>query len=205
VVGRDPEIAFPRPTPRIRVLAEFFGLLSARNEIVKIFRNMLGRPAAPQRNYQPEDTLRKSQFWSWVFILVLVAVAVWCIQIGSIEPALFVGLPSIYGKWLLMAYGITQHAGLAEDVVDHRLNTRTVHMNFVHRFLYLNMNYHLEHHIFPNVPYDALPRLHELVKEQLPPAHESVRDAWREAFRAMSEQRRDQTFYQSVKLPESAA
>jgi len=205
VVGRDPEIAFPRPTSRLRVFAEFFGLLSARNELTKIFRNMVGRPAEPQRNYQPQDTLRKSQLWSWVFFLVLVAVAAWCVSSGSVKPALFIGLPSVYGKWLLMAYGITQHAGLAEDVVDHRLNTRTVHMNVVHRFLYLNMNYHLEHHIFPNVPYDALPRLHELVREQLPPAHENIRDAWREAFSAMSHQRRDHTFCQSVNLPGSLA
>lgn len=201
VVGRDPEIAFPRPTSRLRVLAEFFGLLSARNELVKIIRNMFGRPAAPQRNYQPADTLRKSQAWSWIFFLVLLAVVVWCLSSGTIKPALFIGLPSIYGKWLLMAYGVTQHAGLAEDVVDHRLNTRTVRMNVVHRFLYLNMNYHLEHHIFPNVPYDALPQLHALVKDQLPPAHPNIWVAWRETFAAMSRQRDDQTFFQTVDIP----
>lgn len=205
VVGRDPEIAFPRPTSRLRIVAEFFGLLSARNELVKIARNMVGRPAAPQRNYQPADTLRKSQVWSWVFFLVLASVAVWCVIIGSVKPAMFIGLPSVYGKWLLMAYGITQHAGLSEDVLDHRMNTRTVHMNAIHRFLYLNMNYHLEHHIFPNVPYDALPRLHELVKDQLPPAHRTIRGAWREAFDAMARQRDDQSYNATVQLPSSAA
>ena len=142
--------------------------------------------------------------WSWIFFLVLVLVSAWCVVIGSIKPALFVGLPSVYGKWLLMAYGITQHAGLAEDVTDHRLNTRTVHMNAVHRFLYLNMNYHLEHHIFPNVPYDALPRLHVLVKDQLPPAHQTIRAAWREAFDAMSRQRSDQSFNLSDHMPSSS-
>ena len=56
------------------------------------------------------------------------------------------------GPWLFMFFAITQHAGLKEDVLDHRLNTRTVYINPVFRFLYLNMNYHLEHHLFPPVP-----------------------------------------------------
>ena len=29
----------------------------------------------------------------------------------------------------MIIYGLTQHAGLAEDVLDHRLNCRTVYMN----------------------------------------------------------------------------
>ena len=56
----------------------------------------------------------------------------------------------------------TQHAGLAEDVLDHRLNCRTVYMNPISRFIYWNMNYHVEHHMFPMVPYHALPRLHRV-------------------------------------------
>ena len=61
-------------------------------------------------------------------------------------------------------FGLTQHAGLAEDVLDHRLNSRTVYMNPVFRFLYWNMNYHVEHHMFPMVPYHALPALHAEMK-----------------------------------------
>jgi fatty acid desaturase len=65
--------------------------------------------------------------------------------------------------------GHLQHAGLAENVLDHRLNTRTVYMNPISRFIYWNMNYHIEHHMFPMVPYHALPRLHEVIKADLPP------------------------------------
>ena len=60
--------------------------------------------------------------------------------------------------------------GLAENVLDHRLNCRTVYMNPINRYLYWNMNYHVEHHMFPLVPYHALPRLHELVKADMPAA-----------------------------------
>ncbi len=49
--------------------------------------------------------------------------------------------------------GMIQHGGLAEDVIDHRLNSRTVYMNPISRWIYWNMNYHVEHHMFPMVPY----------------------------------------------------
>jgi fatty acid desaturase len=41
-------------------------------------------------------------------------------------------------------------------------------MNPISRFLYWNMNYHVEHHMFPMVPYHALPKLHETIKHDLP-------------------------------------
>ena len=94
----------------------------------------------------------------------------WRIATGSILPLMFIGLPSFYGAWLMVIYGYTQHAGLAENVLDHRLNCRTVYMNRINRYLYWNMNYHVEHHMFPLVPYHALPKLHELVKADMPAA-----------------------------------
>ena len=70
------------------------------------------------------------------------------------------------GTWCLT--GLLQHIGLADNVIDHRLNTRTVYMNPISRCIYWNMNYHVEHHMFPMVPYHALPRLHDLIKHDLP-------------------------------------
>ena len=52
-------------------------------------------------------------------------------------------------------FAVTQHIGLREDVLDRLTDTCTVYMNPVLRFLYLNMNYHLEHHLFPT---RAVPR-----------------------------------------------
>ena len=108
------------------------------------------------------------------FLAVLGGVVVWSLAVGSIVPLLFIGLPSFYGAWMLWFFATTQHAGLREDVLDHRLNTRTVYMNPVLRFLYLNMNYHLEHHLFPTVPYHALPGLHREVASHLPRPNTSV-------------------------------
>ena len=98
---------------------------------------------------------RTARIWVGIWAAVVAA----CFATGSILPAMYVGiLPSVYGGWLYLVFGLTQHAGLAEDVLDHRLNSRTVYMNPVLRFLYWNMNYHVEHHMFPMIPYHALPR-----------------------------------------------
>jgi nitrite reductase/ring-hydroxylating ferredoxin subunit len=67
-------------------------------------------------------------------------------------------------------------------------------MNPVFRFLYSNMNYHVEHHIFPTVPYHALPALHEEVKEHLAPAMPSTIAAYREILAALPRQVLDETY-----------
>ena len=47
---------------------------------------------------------------------------------------------------------------------DAIVKTRTVTSNRLVSFLMLNLNYHLEHHLFPAVPWYNLPRVHELLK-----------------------------------------
>ena len=90
-------------------------------------------------------------------------------------PLVYIGLPTFYGSWLMVVFGLTQHAGLAEDVLDHRLNCRTVFMNPVFRFIYWNMGYHVEHHMFPMVPYHALPaRCTRKMKADAPPPYHGL-------------------------------
>ena len=117
---------------------------------------------------------------------------------------MFIGLPAFYGTWLMVIYGQTQHAGLAENVLDHRLNSRTVYMNPVNRYLYWNMNYHVEHHMFPMVPYHNLPKLHELVKADMPPPYHGLVEAWREIIPALLRQSKDPDYYVQRPLPAPA-
>jgi fatty acid desaturase len=105
---------------------------------------------------------------------------------------------------MYLMFGLTQHAGLAEDVLDHRLNSRTVYMNPAFRFIYWNMNYHVEHHMFPMIPYHALPQLHEEMKPFCPKPYPSTIAAYREIIPALVKQRRDPTYYIVRKLPEGA-
>ncbi len=119
-------------------------------------------------------------------------------------PLLLIGGPRIYGCWHMIMTGLLQHGGLAEDVLDHRLNSRTVIMNPVSRWIYWNMNYHVEHHMFPMVPYYALPALHEVIKDDLPPANPSIRAAYAEMLGAVMRQRREPGYYLRRDLPPTA-
>ena len=76
-------------------------------------------------------------------------------------------------------------------MLDHRLNSRTVYMNPINRFLYWNMNYHVEHHMFPMVPFHALPELHAEIKDDLPAPTPSIWAAYKEFVPAILRQRKD--------------
>ena len=126
------------------------------------------------------------------------------LALHSILPLMLIGLPRLYGAWHMVLCGLLQHGGLADNVTDHRLNTRTVLMNPVSRFIYLNMNYHVEHHMFPMVPYHALPRLHAAIKDDLPPPNRGFIDGYREMIPAFLHQLRYEDFYVRRELPPTA-
>ncbi|MFN3577603.1 MAG: fatty acid desaturase, partial [Tabrizicola sp.] len=76
--------------------------------------------------------------------------------------------------------------------------------NPISRFIYWNMNYHVEHHMFPMVPYHALPRLHELIKDDLPPPNRSIAEAFREMWPAIRRQIRNEDYFLKRALPPTA-
>ena len=201
IVGRDPEIAYMRPPSFLKVIADCVGVFSTIAEFKKYAAMVVGRLPADVATYVPEREQSRAIFWGRVHVGVWVAVAAMSVMTQSWLPLMLVGLPSLYGRWLLVFFGTTQHAGLAEDVLDHRLNTRTVLMNPVFRFLYLNMNYHLEHHMFPAVPYRNLPKLHDMVKHDLPEPYPNNWAAYREIIPAMRRQKRDLAYCLTPELP----
>ena len=160
--------------------------------------------AEDEKTFIPETEHRKIFWWARLVVLIYLAVIGWSIAIGSILPLMYILLPAFYGAWMMPVWSLTQHAGLAEDTLDHRLNCRTVYMNPIIRFLYWNMNYHVEHHMFPMVPYHALPALHREMKPDCPPPYTaSLWSAWREIVPAVLRQRKDPTYFVRRPLPET--
>jgi MocE subfamily Rieske [2Fe-2S] domain protein len=153
------------------------------------------------KTYIPESEYGKVFIRARLCFLIYAGIIALAVGTHSILPLMFIGLPTLYGSWLMPVYTTTQHAGLAENVLDHRLNCRTVYMNPINRFLYLNMNYHVEHHMFPLVPYHALPKLHELIKADCPPPYKGILDAWREIIPAVLRQVKDPAYFVKRKLP----
>ncbi len=188
VVGRDPEIVAMRPPDLARVALMFVGLIDVYTAFKRMFAHAFDHLDPQEATYvAPKDRWRVylvARIWLGIYAAVI-AVA---IIAGSVLPVLLVGGPRLYGAWHHVMTGLLQHLGLAENVSDHRLNTRTVLMNPISRFIYLNMNYHLEHHMFTMVPYYNLPKLHELIKHELPTPDTSILAAFRRLFPVLLKQ-----------------
>jgi fatty acid desaturase len=70
--------------------------------------------------------------------------------------------------------------------------------------MYLNMNYHLEHHMYPMVPFHALAQLHEEIRHDCPPPYTSLYEAFREIIPTIWKQRKDPNYHIRRPLPPRA-
>lgn len=204
IVGHDPEIASPRPP---HILLSVLGLWYIRGLLGELRLTAgiaLGRVPASVASYVPEAERDALVRWSRIFIAFLMAIPALCLLTNSVLPALLVGLPRIYGSFVHYACAFAQHAGLDENVLDHRLNARTIRLNPVLSFLYTNMNCHVEHHMFPMVPFYNLPLLHEKIAHDCPRPYRGLGEAYREIFRTLWRQRRDPEYYAVRPLPDGA-
>jgi len=204
IVGRDPEISVMRPPDLIRVILAFVGVLDVWSAMTDMVRYVFGNLNAAEKSFIPQMEWHKVAFVARIWAAIYVAAIVIAVLTRSWIPVLLVGTPRIYGCWHMVMCGLLQHGGLADNVTDHRLNTRTVYMNPISRFIYLNMNYHVEHHMFPMVPYHALPRLHALIKDDLPAPNKSILDAYREMIPAFRRQLKWEDYYVRRELPPTA-
>jgi fatty acid desaturase len=204
IVGRDPEISIMRPPVLIYVLLGFIGVRDVYHAMSDMFRNAAGNLSPAERDFIPASehpkAIRVARIWMAIYAATISA----AVLLHSWIPLMLVGLPRMYGAWHMVLMGIMQHGGLADNVTDHRLNSRTVYINPVSRFLYWNMNYHVEHHMFPMVPYHALPRLHETIKHDLPAPNPSIWSAYREMIPAFLRQLRNENYFIKRELPPTA-
>jgi fatty acid desaturase len=204
IVGRDPEIITPRPPKVGALLLNLFGLIEAPQGLIAMIRYASGSLTADEKDFVPEAEQPKVAESARIWVAIYLAVIVACFITRSILPAMLIGLPRFYGAWHMVLTGITQHIGLAEDVLDHRLNSRTVYMNPFSRFVYWNMNYHVEHHMFPLAPYHALPALHEAIKADCPRPYSGFLEAYSEILPVLARQLRDPTYFVRRVLPPGA-
>jgi len=205
IVGRDPEIAVPRPPNLRRLAMSLFSLTVYPKYFKQIVVHASGRMLEAEKTFVPETEFPKVFFRARIYVAIYAAVILLAIERRSLLPLLFIGLPGLFGAWLQGIYGYTQHTALAENVLDHRLNCRTVYLNPINKYLYWNMGYHVEHHMFPLVPYHALDKLHEAVKADCPEPYPGLYSAWREIIPALFKQVKDPAYCVKRKLPAAKA
>ncbi|MBI1776687.1 MAG: fatty acid desaturase [Proteobacteria bacterium] len=193
--GIDPEIQTPRPPNLVLIALDLFRLRSLPAKLSRIVSLASGR-FEPVLAAEVPEAERPAIVWSARAMLAgYAAIILASAALQSWMPLVYTFGARMSGAWLHMLAAYTQHAGLPENVDDFRVNTRTIISNPILRFLYWNMNYHIEHHMFPLVPFYHLPKLHRLIKDDLPAPYRGFPDAWLEIVPVLIAQRRDPNIF----------
>ncbi len=206
----DLEVVLPvRLMVRHFFLTGFIDVKGFWNALVNYVRFSRGRfqgeweltlfpPDAPEKR-------RPSLGWARLTLTIHLAVAVVSLFYGLwIIPILFSLCPFI-GGWLFFLCNNTQHIGLQDNVPDFRLCCRTFTLNPLVRFLYWQMNYHTEHHMYAAVPCYHLGQLHRLIRHDLPPCPAGLIQTWREIVAIQKRQEEDPDYQHQALLPGQAA
>lgn len=115
---------------------------------------------------------RQGQKWErfWVvFEVVCVVAMVRAAVLSPLPRALLIHawlVPMLIINTLVNIRGMSQHT-LLEHHSDTILGTRSILTHRVIAFFMCNENYHLEHHLYPGVPWYNLPRLHQALQSEL--------------------------------------
>ena len=200
----DLEIAVKKPPNLWAVLLDFFHIATGMVSIKNLILHALGILSNSAKEVVPDEDYVGMFWWARLTLaLYLVTIAI-SILLQSWIPVLLWGLPRFYGAFVQWYMSLLQHAGLEQNVPDHRLSTRTIYMNPIFGFLYMNMEYHLEHHIYPLVPFYALPSLHQRIKDQLPAPYPNTLAAYRELIPELLIERKNPAHSIRRPLPDRA-
>ena len=109
-----------------------------------------------------------------------------------------------FATFLVHSCEIQQHSGLSHNVPDWRLNAYTVKFGPVMRFLYWNMNFHVEHHMYAAVPFYNLPELSEELETDLAKPLKGYFGGLAHVIRLKWRQKADPDFRHVPEFPDTA-
>jgi fatty acid desaturase len=159
---QDPELIVPKPTTWVRYLLYITGIPLLLFLAATLMLNALGIPIresdAVPRSARPA-VVREAR----VHLALYAVLAGASIYTGSTVVLMYWLIPVVLAYSFLCMYLLAEHTG-CPNTPDLLENTRTTITNPIVRFLMWNMPYHAEHHLFPSVPFHALPSLHEKLR-----------------------------------------
>ena len=176
------------------------GLLNLNKSIQKeILQHALGIKTKVMEECIPDHKKQSCILVSRIYVLLWISIIIFSMIINSVLPIFLFLIPKFFAT-LNIIWGLTQHIGLQDKVKDHWLSTRSIRLNPILSFIYWNMEYHIEHHMFPSVPSYNLPKLHEAIKHQLPKP-QTLFQAYKEIIPAIIKKTNDPDYYIPVKIP----
>ena len=181
--ARDPELAAPKPETPAGYARQVSGWNYWRDRARELVGHARGHVGA---EFVPRAERRAVVVEARWHLALYAVVGLAALLLGRWEPlTLWLG-PAILGQPLLRLYLLAEHTGcqLGPDMVR---NSRTTLAGWPTRLLMWNMPYHVEHHVYPAVPFHALPRLHALMADRLietAPSHAAFHVRYWRAIRA---------------------
>ena len=198
----DAQMGYTNPVRLRTWLGDVIGLLEFWPRAKLMTRHARGRILDRERVYLPAGQERIVVREARLMMAGYAALLAWAVIGQTWVPMLYFFIPRFAGAFAVYAFITTQHMAMAQDVFDHRLCTRSMTNGWLGRVLYWNMNYHVEHHIYPSVPFHALPALNAAIRDQLPEPSPSLWAAHAEIVRVILAQRADPKAIASRSLPQ---
>lgn len=191
----DPQKPYGLPLSAWDYIKETFLITFYLDAFRRLLRHSLGRFDTREQRFLPPRERRRVRLDSLLMLSIYFGLLAWGVGYASPWPFVLYFVPRYIGGCVVNLYINSQHMCMAEDLKDHRLTTRSIHCNRLERLLYWNMNFHIEHHLFPVVPFHALPKLNARVRSELPPPTSGVWRANGQIVRAIRRQKREPEFH----------
>jgi fatty acid desaturase len=200
----DAQMGYTNPVKLRTWFGDVIGLLEFLPRARLMLRHASGRVLDRERVYLPDakvpDMVREAR----ILLAGYVALIAWAVIGQTWVPMLYFFIPRFAGAFAVYSFITTQHMAMRQDVDDHRLCTRSMTNSWLSRVLYWNMNYHIEHHVYPSVPFHALPALNAAIRDQLPEPSPGLLAAHVEIVRTILAQRTDPTAVVQRVVPAAA-
>ena len=149
-----------------------------------------GKKNRMMKEFCTEQELRSIRVESAAILLIHAAVAAVAIAFHLWPVLALFTVAWQLGSPIEELWHMTKHIGRPYNVNDHRLNTRSIHVSWFIKTFFWGLDDHVDHHLFPVVPSRNLPKLHEILKKDLPEP-DNIFGCWAEMFEISKEKDRD--------------
>jgi fatty acid desaturase len=167
---RDLEV-LPETYPSVRsFIASIIDPLGFFKLVRATFRHALGRMNSSWEEslFPTVESRRRVARWARILLGGHLIILTASLASGWWMIPVVVSLTPLYGRWLQFLCNETQHTGLPGNVPDWRICARSIKVNPAIGFLYWQMQYHIEHHMYASVPCYNLHRLSRKIRHDLP-------------------------------------
>ena len=168
--GKDPELVLAVPSSAWHWLWYVSAIPFWWRNVSRIARHAAVGPNPEDIRggmYVPRHRYARLMWEARFMIALYVAIWVAAFAYGIALWLLWLWIvPRIVGEPLQRMFRVAEHTSCAESAALLE-NTRTTLTSAPLRYLGWQMCYHAEHHLFPNVPFHNLPRLHQHIRDRI--------------------------------------